>query len=328
MHKLWAIVLLSFPSWAQTTWVVNPDHSEILFKTTYLNETDVNGRFKKFHGQVEFDEEQKPRKLGLVIEVESIDTGHTIRDGHLKANDFLRAKTFPTINFASEKIQPLKGDHFRAEGLLQMRGETRPYAIDFELRNAVNDTWGHPSRFAKFNARLKRSDFGVTWNKTLENNLLMLGNVVHIWGTLQVQDRKDITPGPKHLIPDTAFIREREKIHRGEAVAISPEQAPSTGIVSSSPASNDSATGAVVAAGEYSAPGPKAKTLWWWLSFSYVGLIGFLGIVAGMIYVKRELLIRYPDAYQEIGWMGFLTDAIGIGLFFIYSLAVWEIGWT
>jgi len=50
--------LLSF-NVLSANWVINKDHSEIMFKVSYLNVSELTGRFTEYSGSVELDETKK-----------------------------------------------------------------------------------------------------------------------------------------------------------------------------------------------------------------------------------------------------------------------------
>lgn len=326
-YLLFVLSLVSLSATA-APWVVNPDHSEILFKTTYLNETEVTGRFTRFQGDVELSDDARPSQLELIIQTNSIDTGHRIRDGHLRANDFLKAQQFPEITFRSTAIEVVGAHMYRATGKLTLRGVTKDFSLDFQLNPSVNDTWGYPSRFAKFTGAIKRRDFNISWNKTLEGNLLMLGEVVNFWGTFQLQERGRATPGPKHLIPDTTYIRAREKLDRGELTQAQFDAQYPTLAGSGGSRPEKAAPSLPVPAALPAVPAIAAtRSYLWWTSFVFLGLIGFLGTLAGILLGKKKLMESYPERYAETNWAGYLSDFVGIGLLLLFCMAFWEVGW-
>ena len=76
-------------------------------------------------------------------------------------------ETFPTITFQSTSIEP-KGDRWAITGDLAIRGATRRVVLDAEPLGIVTAMNGR--RHAGFEARTKirRSDWGLTWNVGLE----------------------------------------------------------------------------------------------------------------------------------------------------------------
>jgi polyisoprenoid-binding protein YceI len=89
------------------------------------------------------------------------------RDAHLRSADFLDAENHPALTFASTGIVP-KGDHWAIAGDLTIRGVTRPVVLDAEALGVVRGMDGR--RHAGFEAttKIKRSDWGLTWNVGLE----------------------------------------------------------------------------------------------------------------------------------------------------------------
>lgn len=329
--KLFLFAVLFFTSsTANAEWIVRKDHSELFFNVTYINESEVTGRFKSFKGEIDFDEMNiNPRYVQIEIEVSSIDTGNTVRDGHLKANDFLMATRYPTIQFKSKNISKVSERNFLLAGNLELRGISQPVDLTFEIRPDTTDTWGYKSKFVKFKGSLSRKKFGINWNKTLENNFLMLSDRVNFWGTIQLQEKGAFTPSSKHLIPDTTYIREREKLLRGE---ISEKEFSS--IFPALKQKNYESSGKIGPSLELQINSLKLTPrqasengMWWWLSFLFIALIGFLGTLSGILYAKRLVLETYPDKYNEIGWLGYLTDLVGIFFLLIFTLAFWQVGW-
>ena len=327
MKCLLLVCLFVFCFQGRAEWSIQKDHSEVFFKVTYVNESEVTGRFNSYKGSVEFDDKGiHPTFVQLIIDVASIDTGHRIRDGHLKANDFLMAKKYPKIYFKSESIEHLSANLYRMRGHLELRGVVRPIEFKLSLRPLVKDTWGYASRFAKFEGSLSRKEFGINWNKTLENNLLMLGDEVSFWGTIQLQEAGETTPSSKHLIPDTSYIREREKMLRGEMTKEEFNKMYPT-LQDEVPAEKTELSPLIptTTIETVKRNGPTEHGLWWWLAFIFMGLIGFIGVLSAVLYLKKHILETYPDIYHETGWMGYLTDILGIFALLLFTMAFWQV---
>lgn len=323
-HTLILLLLCtSFCAWAQAKWVINRDHSEVLFQVKYLSVSEVTGRVGEFAGEVLFDATGAPSRLTVQLKVDSISTGNTLRDGHIKAHDFLFAKNYPFMRFTSEKIVALRATKFRAEGALEIRGVSRPHAIEFDLVGPLKDTWGHESRFAKFSTSLSRKDFGIQWNKTVENSQYLVGDAVRIWGQLQLQLSTDKTASTKHLIPDTPAIRAREKILRGETAAEVPSVVATT--TESFRASADRAQ-APLAPATSAVRAPERSTLWW-VAFIVLGMLGFLASVVLGLYSKKLFLEFFKERYDEEGRWGQLSDFAVITFVMAYAVTYFIVGW-
>jgi polyisoprenoid-binding protein YceI len=64
-----------------------------------------------------------------------------------------------------------------------MHGVTKPVTLDANLSQAIKSPWGKLVRGAKITGKLKRSDFGLKWNKALEAGGVIVGDDV----TLEIQ---------------------------------------------------------------------------------------------------------------------------------------------
>jgi len=111
---------------AQTKWVVDKLHSEVQFKVKHLVISTVTGSFTSFSGQTLTDGDQfEGAQVEFSIDVNSVFTGQTDRDEHLKASDFFEAATYPQITFISTSFTKVKGDVYKLTGNLTMKGVTK-----------------------------------------------------------------------------------------------------------------------------------------------------------------------------------------------------------
>ncbi|HEX7498524.1 MAG TPA: YceI family protein [Candidatus Limnocylindrales bacterium] len=163
-----------------STWTLDPAHSQIEFAVKHMMVTTVRGQFRKFTTEVDFDEEHPERSSVVAhIDVSSIDTGMEARDAHLRSADFFEAETFPELTFRSRSIEA-RGDGYKIDGDLTIRGETRPVTLDAEIGGVVANMQG--GRRAAFNAttRISRKAWGLTWNVALESGGFLVGDEIKI----------------------------------------------------------------------------------------------------------------------------------------------------
>jgi len=163
-----------------STWTLDPAHSQIEFAVKHMMVTTVRGQFRQFTTEVDFDEEHPERSSVVAhIDVSSIDTGMAARDAHLRSADFFEAETFPELTFRSTSIKT-RGDGYKIEGDLTIRGETRPVTLDAEIGGVVANMQG--GRRAAFNAttRVSRKAWGLTWNVALESGGFLVGDEIKI----------------------------------------------------------------------------------------------------------------------------------------------------
>lgn len=158
------------------TYNVDSSHSNVGFKVKHMMISNVQGKFEKFTGSFEYDEKTKQlQSLNGNIEVNSINTGDTKRDDHLKAPDLFDATKFPSITFVLNKIEDDK-----AYGQLTMHGITKNIELDFENNGSIKDPWGNTRVGLALSGKLNRKDYGITWNKVLEAGGVAVGDKVKL----------------------------------------------------------------------------------------------------------------------------------------------------
>jgi polyisoprenoid-binding protein YceI len=151
-----------------STWQIDTAHTVVSFTGKHMMITKVRGIFKNVSGTIEYDEADPTRSsVEVTIPTATVETGMEARDNHLRSADFLDVETHPTMTFRSTSIAP-RGDRWAITGELTIRGVTRPVVLDAEALGIVKGMDGR--RHAGFEAttKVKRSDWGLTWNVGLE----------------------------------------------------------------------------------------------------------------------------------------------------------------
>jgi polyisoprenoid-binding protein YceI len=153
---------LGLPSWAATTYTVDPRHTFPSFEISHLGFSIQRGRFDQSSGKVSLDPEAAKGSINITIEAASISTGLAELEKHLRGEDFLDVARFPKITFVSDKLTFNKDQLTGADGTLTLHGIAKPVhlAIDHFYCGmnliAMKYTCG-----ANATATIKRSDFGV-----------------------------------------------------------------------------------------------------------------------------------------------------------------------
>ncbi|HVO18041.1 MAG TPA: YceI family protein [Anaeromyxobacter sp.] len=163
-----------------SSWDIDVTHSAVQFQVRHMVISKVQGRFARWSGSIQLDEQDLPRSsVEVKIDAASLDTQVTDRDNHLRSPDFLDVATFPEITYRSRKIEK-KGDGYRVVGDLTMHGVTREVALEAEFAGTGKDPWGNQR--AGFSARtsLDRRDYGLKWNAALETGGVLVGEKVDI----------------------------------------------------------------------------------------------------------------------------------------------------
>ena len=168
-----------------TTWALDPTHSELQFKVKHLMITTVTGSFNEFSAELTTDSEDfEHSAISFKAGVNSIDTGNKDRDGHLVSADFFNAEEFPSVTFVSTSFTKDGGD-YKLAGDLTLKGVTKPVVLNVEFGGTAQDPWGNTKAGFTISGKVNRTDFGLTYNATLETGGVMLGEDVKILGELQ-----------------------------------------------------------------------------------------------------------------------------------------------
>jgi polyisoprenoid-binding protein YceI len=175
---------------AEDVWQIDPAHSGVQFSIRHMMISNVRGQFGDVKGTVRADGNDPTKAVvEATIAATSIDTDQEKRDAHLRSPDFLDVEKFPTITFRSKRIEPVGEGRWKMTGDLTLHGVTKEVVLDVEGPTAaIKDPGGKTRAGAHATAKLKRSDFGITWSKTLDGGGLVVGDDVNV--TIDVEGVK------------------------------------------------------------------------------------------------------------------------------------------
>lgn len=162
-------------------YVIDPDHTQIIFKVKHMGISTVTGRFDLFEGTYAFDEEDLGKSsVETTITTASINTNKKKRDDHLKSPDFLNVEKNPTITFKSKEVKKGDGEDFSIVGDLTINGVTKEVVLDAEYGGSATDPWGNERSAFTAETKIDRKDYGITWNKSLDAGGVVVGDEVKI----------------------------------------------------------------------------------------------------------------------------------------------------
>jgi polyisoprenoid-binding protein YceI len=153
-----------------TKWVIDNHHSEIGFKVKHLVISTTSGKFKEFSGSIETDNDDfRGAKIEFTAKTESIDTASDYRDTHLKSADFFDAVAHPEVKFVSTDFVKLSDEKYALKGNLTLKGVTRPVELDVDHFGTTKDPFSGKTKAGfEVNGKIKRKDFGLTWDVLTE----------------------------------------------------------------------------------------------------------------------------------------------------------------
>ncbi|MFN0151526.1 MAG: YceI family protein [bacterium] len=180
---------------ALDTYEVDAGHSDVGFKVRHLV-AKVAGGFKVFSGEIKLDPADLSKgSVKFDIDAASIDTDVADRDAHLKGPDFFDVEKFPKITFQSTKIVAKSPTDLVVTGNLTMHGVTKPVDLNVAFGGLMADPWGNDKAGFEVTGKIDRKEFGVVWNKTLDQGGTVLGDDVHL--AINIEATKVKAPAEK-----------------------------------------------------------------------------------------------------------------------------------
>jgi polyisoprenoid-binding protein YceI len=163
------------------TYTVDPTHTEVGFVARHLIGTKVRGRFTEVSGTFTVAENPEDSTLEAEVQAASIHTNQSMRDDHLRTNDFLDVATYPTLTVKSTGLKRVREDLWILSTDLTIRGITRPVDFDLEfLGEGPSMQEGKTVVAFSASAEIDRRDFGVSFNHSLLDGSVVVGNKVVI----------------------------------------------------------------------------------------------------------------------------------------------------
>ncbi|TVR38367.1 MAG: polyisoprenoid-binding protein [Bacteroidia bacterium] len=167
-------------------WVVDPTHSEILFKVKHLMITNVKGEFRKFEASFTAEGDGFDRaRAEASIDASSIFTNNEDRDNHLKSGDFFDAEKFPNLLFEGTAFEKVNDENYKLTGMLTIKDVRKEVTLDVEFGGIMKDPWGNEKAGFSLQGKINRKDWGLNWNAALEAGGVLVGDEVTIMAELQ-----------------------------------------------------------------------------------------------------------------------------------------------
>ncbi|MHB9119011.1 MAG: YceI family protein [Burkholderiales bacterium] len=131
------------------------NQSTVSFVYKQMN-VPIDGRFKRFHGQISFDPAQPAlARAEIDIELASIDAGSDEANDEVAGKLWFNTRAFPIARFVSTSIKPLGNNRFEVAGKMSIKGRTLDAKTPATFRQE-----GNSGVFAG-SFVLKRADYGI-----------------------------------------------------------------------------------------------------------------------------------------------------------------------
>ena len=137
-------------------WKIIPEQSKIEFKATQ-NNNSINGSFKKFDGQINFDKNaQFGNVASIKVDTTSVHMSFSDAIETLKGSAWLAVANFPEATLTAVKFVPTSDKEFVSQGQLKIKSKTIPIKFNFKFSE-----YNKSDATAIGSFKIKRSDFDV-----------------------------------------------------------------------------------------------------------------------------------------------------------------------
>lgn len=162
-------------------YLIDPAHTEVGFVARHLVGTKVRGRFTEVSGTFTVAEKPENSTLEAEVQAASIHTNQSMRDDHLRTNDFLDVANHPTLTMKSTGLRRVDDTDWVLTVDLTIRGVTKPVDFDLEyLGEGPSMQEGKTVVAFSASAEIDRRDWGVSFNSSLLDGSVVVGNKVRI----------------------------------------------------------------------------------------------------------------------------------------------------
>jgi polyisoprenoid-binding protein YceI len=178
------------PAPVTEAWTVDKSHSSAEFKVRHLM-ANVTGRFNDFDAVIHLDRTNAANSsVEFTIQATSVDTGNKNRDEHLRTADFFDVAKFPTIAFKSVSIKERSKDLYDVTGDFTMHGVTKRLTLPVQFLGFGRGPGGSEKAGFEIETTINRKDYGVVWNRALDEGGVLLGDDVKVTINLELNKKK------------------------------------------------------------------------------------------------------------------------------------------
>ena len=170
----------------QTKWVLDPLHSELVFRVKHLMITSIRGEFRKFNIELcSRGSDFSDASMNAVIEADSVFTNNDERDGHLRSADFFDAQNFKQLKFKGTSFEKLDDENYKLKGLLTIKGISKEVFLEVEFGGIKTDPDGNEKAGFSVAGKINRKDWGLSWNAALQAGGVLVSDDVKMNAEMQ-----------------------------------------------------------------------------------------------------------------------------------------------
>lgn len=150
------ILFVAFGAWAQTKQTVTKSSVTYEIKNMGIN---TNGKFDGLDANINFDKANLPASsIEASIDVNTLDSDNSMRDNHLKSEDYFDVAHYPKIMMKSTSFKHKSGNNFVGLFNITIKNKTKAVEVPFIYTETAN------TGLFKGNFKINRKDFGIGGN--------------------------------------------------------------------------------------------------------------------------------------------------------------------
>lgn len=159
-----AFCISSFTIITADNWLADAGHSHLGFTLKHMNIADFHGSFSSWEGKIT---STKPDLSDAVVDfsgdINSIYTGVSGRDEHLRSADFFDAEKYPKFTFQSTSFKKTADNEYTVKGNLSFHGVTKEITLKaVNTGNTESPQDKIPMTGFKVSGTFNRVDFGIS----------------------------------------------------------------------------------------------------------------------------------------------------------------------
>ncbi len=163
------------------TWTIDTVHSLIEFAALHNTIAYVKGRFRKFTGTINVNEQDLLKSVvELSIDATSVESQAVQgREDLINGEEMLDTAKVPEINFKSKSIRQKGANQFDVVGDLTLRGISKEIVVPLSFNGLVTTRMGQAAGFSG-TMTLNMSDFNVPFTREFEPGKRVVGDELKV----------------------------------------------------------------------------------------------------------------------------------------------------
>ena len=144
---------------------IDPMHANLVWSANHFGFSSPSGKFSEVEVKIIIDERNPQNSsVEVFIKTNSITTGFTKFDTHLKSADFFNVEKFPLAIFKSTSIRASGSSGAKVTGLLTIKEISKSVTLDVKINKiGKNPITQNKTIGMTISGKIKRSPFGITY---------------------------------------------------------------------------------------------------------------------------------------------------------------------